>query len=124
MGSGSETSPFKGLWLREAEAVLVTGIWCMLREIELVNIELKDVELRAGSGCGIATLCVAASKVDWRAKGTKRHHGCACPSRWCPVMALRALAEAAKGGDGDTPLVVTFKGDTPTKACVCKEKKV
>ena len=98
------------------------GCWWMLREIELANIYQKDLEFRLGAGCGVASLLVSASKLDWQAKGVRRHHGCACPSKWCPVKEAKTLWTAARG-DRETPLVVTKQGSTASKAGVCREIK-
>ena len=94
----------------------------MLREIELANVVQRDLEFKPGKGCGVATLCVSASKQDWRARGVKRHHGCACPSRWCPVLAAKALWEAAKG-DSEAPVVLTTEGRAASKQAVSEEIK-
>ena len=112
--------PYRGTRLAQAEACLIVGSWWMLREIELANVVQKDLEFKPGGGCGVATLRVSASKRDWRAKGVKRHHGCACPSRWCPVLSAKALWEAAKG-DSEAPLVLTVGGQAASKQAVCEE---
>ena len=77
---------------------------------------------KKGLGCGIATIRASASKTDWQAKGVSRHHGCACPSYWCPVHAVKVLW-ASTGNDSHSPLVQTLQGRTPTKAAVCQEIK-
>ena len=123
MGDGVGQRPYVGRVLANAEACLVVGVWWMLREIELANLEKGDLRFTKGPGCGVATLKVAASKTDGQAKGVSRHHGCACPSYWCPVRAAKALW-ASTGDDAQSPLVQTLQGQTPTKAMVCQEIKL
>ena len=95
MGSGTAAGTYRGKWLCMAEQALLAGVWWMLREIEMANLVKADVEISTGAGCSVAALKISASKTDWRAKGIIRKHGCACPSAWCPVKAVRALTEAA-----------------------------
>ena len=123
LGNGVGQRPYVGSILVNAEASLVVGIWWMLREIELANLEKGDILFTKGTGCGVATLRVSASKTDWQAKGVSRHHGCACPSYWCPVRAAKALWTST-GDDAHSPLVQTLQDRTPTKAMVCQEIKL
>ena len=95
----------------------------MLREIELASVVKKDVEFKGELGCDVATLCVSASKLDWKAKGVTRHHGCACPSVWCPVKASKILVGAADKKSREAPSAVTSKGEVPTKVSACNEIK-
>ena len=59
MGDGTLYRPFLDSVLVNAEASLLVGVWWMLREIELANLEKGGVVFKKGLGCGIAMICVS-----------------------------------------------------------------
>ena len=80
------------------EATEVACHWA-LREIEISSARVGAVSFQEGSGCGIASFDLPASKADVHALGKVRSHGCACPAA-CPVLALRKLFRFAVGESG------------------------
>ena len=62
-----------------------------LREIELAAATTDQIQFLPGLGCGLAVFSLPVSKADPMALGKARSLSCACPSRACPVAALRKL---------------------------------
>ena len=77
------------------DAFLVMGLW-LLREIEGTTARLGDVVLRDGRGCGTASWALPFSKMDVRALGCTRTHGCSCPDPSCPTAAMRRVVKVAE----------------------------
>ena len=96
-------------------------MWWLLREVEVAGLQVRDVTVEAGHGCGVAVIDISSSKTDAQARGVSRRHGCACPSHLCPVKAVRRLWLRTVGSQPGAPLVVTTEGCTPTKAQVVLE---
>ena len=72
---------------------VVNAAW-LLREIESSAAVLSDVTLHEPDGpgtCGWAEWVLPASKTDPSAQGVTRALACACPSKLCPIMALRSV---------------------------------
>ena len=121
LGRAAAGHEYTGLHLVNATEALLVGVWWMLREVELANITKQDTAFVEGVGCGVAALHISASKTDAKARGIWRRHGCACPSRLCPVKALKKLVASAGKQMECVPLVTTKKGYTPTKAQTVEE---
>ena len=83
-------------------ACMPTMIACcawLLRELESSSASLSDVTLHEPEGlrgCGWAEWVLPACKTDTAANGITRSLSCACPSKLCPVAALRAVATASE----------------------------
>lgn len=63
------------------------------REIEASVRMRSDVQFSEGSGCGVISLWLPASKTDPKGNGVLRRHGCTCsthPQR-CPVKAAKRI---------------------------------
>ena len=78
-----------------AEAIIVGTRW-LLREIELAALQVKDVTLQTGHGCGRATILIGPDKVNTKGKKCPRSLDCNCPDPTCPVAAVKVLLAAAK----------------------------
>ena len=104
------------------DAVIVTCAW-LTREIEASSAFLDSVTLHPPSRdedgpCGWAEWLLPVSKADVMALGKTRSLSCACPSRLCPVRAMRQVLDAAdrarqRKGEADItqwPLLVDTKG--------------
>ena len=82
-----------------------------LRKVKHVQIE------SGGSGCGVVSLYLPASKTDSKGEGALRRQGCLCETlpSLCPVAAARRLQQAAleNGHQDEDPFLVTDKPKTP-----------
>ena len=75
------------------QVVVINAAW-LLREIESSAAVLSDVTLHEPEGpgtCGWAEWLLPASKTDPSAQGVTRALACACPSKLCPILALRSV---------------------------------
>ena len=77
------------------DVVLAMGCW-LLREVEGGTARLGDVSLVLGEGCGRAIWQLPCSKMDVRALGHSRTHGCSCPDVACPTAAMRRIVGIAQ----------------------------
>ena len=117
--------------------MIVAGSWFLMREIELSTAKAQSVTIDAAAVPPRVLWHLPVSKVDPKALGTSRVHGCACtssgPSAACPTHAiwdqLLYLAKTfpksfstASGvpqcTDPDLPLFPCLGGEVATKAKV------
>ena len=92
---GAVRAAIKSTWPAVGlDAVVVSCAW-LLREIESSVARCCHVELfeapQGSTGCGWARWTLPSSKTDQKALGVKRSLACACPSRLCPVAAMRRV---------------------------------
>ena len=89
----------KDYWPAAGMATAIASSAWLLREIESSAAMLGDIMLHEGDGegdCGWAEWSLPATKTDTRAEGVVRALACACPSKSCPVLALRQVATTSE----------------------------
>ena len=100
-----------------AEAIIVGTRW-LLREIDLAALQVQDVTMEAGRGCGRTTIWIGPDKVNTKGKKCPRSLECCCPETPCPVAAVKVLlaAAAARSDSQEENLVCTTTGEGVSKS--------
>ena len=86
-------------WPTACTPTMIACCAWLLRELESSAATLADVTLHEPEGtrgCGWAEWVLPACKTDTAANGITRALACACPSKLCPVSALRTVATASE----------------------------
>ena len=93
-------------------AMVVIGVYFMLRELELSAIDMTDVVF----GTDSITLSLPVSKVDWQAKGCTRTWSCVCHLNYhCPFHILKLYDEKIRSSRCTGPWIATATGEYCTK---------